>query len=216
MWQWEEKGTHFNRNEPITGRVSARMAIHSSAVKMSGKEGAKKSTLKPSLQFECVQRPSAGGTWVFTNLNWWFVLCCAETGTPKLAWNVIVSCSVSNFPSAERRYLLSIKHKHMGYAELLSVAEWAEWMYLSSFVRHKCLSCFLQTTARYCLNMADSSVCRRVCGGLTTWYFVSFHNDFTFLSSEQRCLHEPPESSHHVRTVARRQLDVWYLIKGQH
>lgn len=38
MWQWEEKGTHFNRNEPITGRVSARMAIHSSAVKMSGKE----------------------------------------------------------------------------------------------------------------------------------------------------------------------------------
>lgn len=135
MWQWEEKGTHFNRNEPITGRVSARMAIHSSAVKMSRKERAKKSTLKPSLQFECVQRPSAGGTWVFTNLNWWFVLCCAETGTPKLAWNVILSCSVSNFPSAERRYLLSIKHKHMGYAELLSVAEWAERMYLSSFVR---------------------------------------------------------------------------------
>lgn len=118
------------------------------------------------------------------------------------------------FSGTKISYLLNINIRDM--LSFSSVAEWAEWMYLSSFVRHKCLSCFLQTTARYCLNMADSLVCRRVCRGLTTWYFVSFRNDFTFLSSEQRCLHEPPESSHHVRTVARWQLDVWYLIKGQH
>lgn len=64
----KKKRTHFNRNEPITGRVSARMVIHSSAVvKTSRKERAKKSTLKPPLGFASMQRPSAGETRVFTN-----------------------------------------------------------------------------------------------------------------------------------------------------